>query len=251
MAEGGGVAQPGGGSGSVGAISAGGAGGDDRRCGTCRARISLVESLMKCRCGLVHCEKHRPTDLHDCTFDWRAMQQQKVAKENPQVITAGSSVASSCAWCRQHEKYHPVDGVGRRRIQQFHAVGVLVLVGFAVRGVLLTVFQLRPVLLLQQLVMGWLCGFACSRVLPHFLLGVPFPSCRFCIFSWELLQNAPWCLEAEWESLKEHLIFVITAGNRNCLTRKLYDGPRSLPHIARTVSTRLKELASGQGACCS
>mmetsp|Transcript_58400 Transcript_58400/g.156320 ORF Transcript_58400/g.156320 Transcript_58400/m.156320 type:complete len:243 (-) Transcript_58400:42-770(-) len=222
---------------------------DDRKCGFCGRRISLVESVMRCRCDLVFCERHRPVESHNCAFDWRGMQQQKVARENPKVACGASSVASGRGWCDQYDKHHPVARSSERRTQQLHALGFLVFVTLSLRGALLLIMQRRLLLLPQQMVLGYAMGFAIGQWLPQ-ALGFSTPSCRFCVFSWDALSLATiaWCFEAEWERLKEHLIFAVTAGKSNCLTGRLYNGPRTLPHICRTVASRLQELASGRGA---
>jgi len=207
---------------------------------------------MRCRCGAVFCEKHRPPESHGCSFDWRGMQQRKVAQNNPQVVKSVSSITSAAAWYREYDKYHATDGpIQRRRAQQLHACGVLLFGLLSVRGVCLAIAQWRFLPIPQQMVLGYLLGLACSRFAPSLLLGEPC-CCRFCLFSWEFLQHPGWSLEAEWEALKEQLIFCVTFGKNNCLTRKLYDGPRRLDFICQTVVARLKELSAGGGTpCCS
>lgn len=143
-----------------------------------------------------------------------------------------------------------MDAHGQRKAQQLHALGVIMFAIFCVRGAVLMLTELHLILLPQQMVLGYLAGFVSSRVVPQLLLGAPALSCRYCIFSWEVIQRGHCCVLAEWECLKEHAIFLITAGKRNCLTRKLYDGPRTVPYIATTVTARLRELSSGQGAQC-
>ncbi|CAJ1422882.1 unnamed protein product [Effrenium voratum] len=84
----------------------------DGRCGHCRRRISLVESTIRCRCGLAFCERHRAAESHECQFDWRQMQRDKVARENPKVIQASSKLGSSKEWFEQYCKHHPVPLLG-------------------------------------------------------------------------------------------------------------------------------------------
>mmetsp|Transcript_22403 Transcript_22403/g.50437 ORF Transcript_22403/g.50437 Transcript_22403/m.50437 type:complete len:234 (+) Transcript_22403:28-729(+) len=210
----------------------------DRQCGHCRRRISLVESTIKCRCGLAFCERHRAAESHGCTFDWQQMQRDKVARENPKVVSAASKVRSSRDWRQQYCKHHPVHSAGERSTQRLHLLGFAIVVALTLRGVLGCIA--RPILLPQQMVLGYVLGLLCVHVLPGFL-GLSGGSCRFCIFSWDLLANPAFCLEAEWEQTKEHALFALTAGKRNCLTQRLYDGPRTVPAIAQTVLSRLKE----------
>ncbi|CAL8246605.1 unnamed protein product [Lota lota] len=54
------------------------------RCFTCRKKLGLTG--FDCRCGNVFCGAHRYSDLHGCTFDYRAEAAAKIKKENPVVI---------------------------------------------------------------------------------------------------------------------------------------------------------------------
>ncbi|KAJ3594163.1 hypothetical protein NHX12_006494 [Muraenolepis orangiensis] len=54
------------------------------RCFTCRKKVGLTG--FNCRCGNVFCGPHRYSDLHGCTFDYRADAAAKIKKENPVVV---------------------------------------------------------------------------------------------------------------------------------------------------------------------
>ncbi|MFT7797246.1 AN1-type zinc finger protein 6-like isoform X1 [Arapaima gigas] len=54
------------------------------RCFVCRKKIGLTG--FDCRCGNVFCSIHRYTDMHSCTFDYKAEAAEKIRKENPVVI---------------------------------------------------------------------------------------------------------------------------------------------------------------------
>lgn len=204
---------------------------------------------MTCRCGPAFCSKHRQPENHDCTFDFQAFQQSKLARENPQVTRSTGNIKSEREWLAQYAKLHPNSRLEERRLQQFHSLGALVLVAFTLRGVLQTILNSRLLHLPQQIVIGYSCGLCICWYGPR-LCGFRSSSCRCCIFSWDLLSvHALWCLAAEWESCKENLIYALTAGKTNCLTGPLYDGPRTLEHILRTAATRCMEVV--QGAKCS
>lgn len=220
---------------------------DGRNCGQCNRRISLAESIMRCRCQQVFCERHRPPEQHGCTFDWQGFQRQKVDRDNPRITRAASTVSSLKCWCTEYEKNHPVSTAAQRKTQGLHALGTLVFASLLMRGIALTILRGRPFFCLQQLVLGYMLGLGLSRLLPQ-LLGYPASPCRFCMFSWDVPTGGQWCAIAEWEQLKEHLIYCITAGKQNCLTQTLYDGPRTLSFITRAVAQRLHELANG-GVC--
>ncbi|KAJ9188688.1 hypothetical protein P3X46_000059 [Hevea brasiliensis] len=53
------------------------------RCLTCRKRVGLTG--FKCRCGMVFCGSHRYPEQHGCSFDFKAMGKEQIAKANPVV----------------------------------------------------------------------------------------------------------------------------------------------------------------------
>lgn len=53
------------------------------RCLTCRRRVGLTG--FKCRCGSVFCGTHRYPEQHACTFDFKEMGKEQIAKANPVV----------------------------------------------------------------------------------------------------------------------------------------------------------------------
>ncbi|KAK9826866.1 hypothetical protein WJX81_001930 [Elliptochloris bilobata] len=42
----------------------------------------------KCRCDRVFCSTHRYAEAHECTFDYKKMERQRLAKNNPLVQAA-------------------------------------------------------------------------------------------------------------------------------------------------------------------
>ncbi|GAA0184184.1 hypothetical protein Leryth_008288 [Lithospermum erythrorhizon] len=51
------------------------------RCATCRKRVGLTG--FKCRCGVTFCGTHRYPEQHGCTFDYKVMGREEIAKANP------------------------------------------------------------------------------------------------------------------------------------------------------------------------
>lgn len=47
----------------------------------CRRKLSLVQQSMPCRCTLVFCADHRPSDKHACSFDYVALHQTDLEKK--------------------------------------------------------------------------------------------------------------------------------------------------------------------------
>ncbi|KAI7814229.1 AN1-type zinc finger protein 6 [Triplophysa rosa] len=54
------------------------------RCFTCRKKVGLAG--FGCRCGLLFCSVHRYSDIHSCSFDYKADAAEKIRKENPVVV---------------------------------------------------------------------------------------------------------------------------------------------------------------------
>ncbi|KAL9413384.1 hypothetical protein AB3S75_041955 [Citrus x aurantiifolia] len=53
------------------------------RCMTCSRRVGLTG--FKCRCGSVFCGTHRYPEQHACSFDFKEMGKEQIAKANPVV----------------------------------------------------------------------------------------------------------------------------------------------------------------------
>ncbi|CAL9120790.1 unnamed protein product [Musa textilis] len=56
------------------------------RCSTCQKKVGLTG--FRCRCGDLFCGRHRYTDTHDCSFDYKAFGREEIAKANPVVKAA-------------------------------------------------------------------------------------------------------------------------------------------------------------------
>lgn len=54
------------------------------RCFSCNKRVGFTG--FKCRCEYTFCSTHRHSNKHNCTFDYKAMGRENVAKANPAVI---------------------------------------------------------------------------------------------------------------------------------------------------------------------
>uniref|UniRef100_A0A4W5PJZ3 Zinc finger AN1-type containing 6 n=1 Tax=Hucho hucho TaxID=62062 RepID=A0A4W5PJZ3_9TELE len=51
------------------------------RCFSCRKKVGLTG--FDCRCGNVFCSMHRYSDIHNCTFNYKADAAEKIRKANP------------------------------------------------------------------------------------------------------------------------------------------------------------------------
>ncbi|XP_059383377.1 AN1-type zinc finger protein 6 isoform X1 [Carassius carassius] len=54
------------------------------RCFTCRKKVGLTG--FGCRCGHLFCSIHRYSDVHNCSFDYKADAAEKIRKENPLIV---------------------------------------------------------------------------------------------------------------------------------------------------------------------
>ncbi|XP_062172665.1 zinc finger A20 and AN1 domain-containing stress-associated protein 3 [Alnus glutinosa] len=53
------------------------------RCVACRRRVGLTG--FGCRCGMTFCGSHRYPEQHGCTFDFKGMGREQIARANPVV----------------------------------------------------------------------------------------------------------------------------------------------------------------------
>ncbi|KAM5292875.1 AN1-type zinc finger protein 6 isoform 2-T2 [Ctenodactylus gundi] len=54
------------------------------RCLMCRKKLGLTG--FECRCGNVYCGVHRYSDVHNCSYNYKADAAEKIRKENPVVV---------------------------------------------------------------------------------------------------------------------------------------------------------------------
>uniref|UniRef100_A0A8C6VPQ6 AN1-type zinc finger protein 6 n=1 Tax=Naja naja TaxID=35670 RepID=A0A8C6VPQ6_NAJNA len=54
------------------------------RCFMCRKKVGLTG--FECRCGNVYCAAHRYSDVHSCSYNYKADAAEKIRKENPVVV---------------------------------------------------------------------------------------------------------------------------------------------------------------------
>nr|GLL24728.1 zinc finger A20 and AN1 domain-containing stress-associated protein 4-like [Ipomoea trifida] len=51
------------------------------RCSSCRKKVGLTG--FRCRCGVTFCGTHRYPEMHACTFNYKALGREAIAKANP------------------------------------------------------------------------------------------------------------------------------------------------------------------------
>ncbi|ONK72430.1 uncharacterized protein A4U43_C04F19350 [Asparagus officinalis] len=56
------------------------------RCSNCQKKVGLTG--FRCRCGRLFCGQHRYSDVHDCSFDYKALAREQISKENPVIRPA-------------------------------------------------------------------------------------------------------------------------------------------------------------------
>jgi acetone carboxylase gamma subunit len=53
------------------------------RCQQCRKKVGLLG--FSCRCGHLFCGQHRNAEAHACTYDYKAVERERLAAANPVV----------------------------------------------------------------------------------------------------------------------------------------------------------------------
>ncbi|XP_031494594.1 zinc finger A20 and AN1 domain-containing stress-associated protein 1-like [Nymphaea colorata] len=56
------------------------------RCASCQRKVGLTG--FRCRCGDLFCARHRYSDTHDCSYDYKAAGREAIARENPVIKAA-------------------------------------------------------------------------------------------------------------------------------------------------------------------
>ena len=56
------------------------------RCSSCRKKVGLTG--FRCRCGDLFCSRHRYSETHDCSFDYKALGREEISKANPVIRAA-------------------------------------------------------------------------------------------------------------------------------------------------------------------
>ncbi|KDP42728.1 hypothetical protein JCGZ_23668 [Jatropha curcas] len=54
------------------------------RCFVCRKRVGLTG--FRCRCGTTYCGTHRYPEKHGCTFDFKKVGREEIARANPLIV---------------------------------------------------------------------------------------------------------------------------------------------------------------------
>ncbi|GJN14019.1 hypothetical protein PR202_gb00792 [Eleusine coracana subsp. coracana] len=56
------------------------------RCNVCRKRVGLTG--FRCRCGNLFCPRHRHSETHNCSFDYKTTGREDIARANPVIRAA-------------------------------------------------------------------------------------------------------------------------------------------------------------------
>jgi len=56
------------------------------RCNVCRRRVGLTG--FRCRCEKLFCPRHRHSETHNCSFDYKSMGREEIARANPLIRAA-------------------------------------------------------------------------------------------------------------------------------------------------------------------
>eukprot|EP00397_Hematodinium_sp_SG-2012_P044138 GEMP01049226.1.p1 GENE.GEMP01049226.1~~GEMP01049226.1.p1 ORF type:complete len:221 (+),score=33.58 GEMP01049226.1:169-831(+) len=198
------------------------------RCFKCNKKVPWTEAGLQCKCQLLFCEKHRFPEDHKCTFNYHEEYKAKLLKENPRVVLDGSMASNYQQFSDAHRKQHP-----ERLFLRFHSAGFLIFLFFLCKG-LWGALKTRAIILPQQVLIGYVVGFAVAHAIPVVIRYKYYPNlllyssvtggCRCCFFSWDLIRQPQWTLQVEQDALLHHLLDVVTANRSNCLSH-LYQHP--------------------------
>lgn len=50
------------------------------------SKLLFLSTGFECRCGNVYCGMHRYSDVHSCSYNYKADAAEKIRKENPVVV---------------------------------------------------------------------------------------------------------------------------------------------------------------------
>jgi hypothetical protein len=54
------------------------------KCHSCGMKVGYLG--YSCKCGYTYCGKHRYSDMHNCTYDYKTEAKEKISKANPAVV---------------------------------------------------------------------------------------------------------------------------------------------------------------------
>ncbi len=63
---------------------------DKIKCNKCNKKIGLI--VFDCKCKGNFCVTHRYSETHDCTFNFKPDEKNKLINENPKIVTPKVSV---------------------------------------------------------------------------------------------------------------------------------------------------------------
>ena len=76
------------------------------RCFACNKRVGFTG--FRCRCEYTFCASHRHSNKHNCTFDYKALGRDAVAKANPAVIADKVDKVCKSRVCLLSCFHHPL-----------------------------------------------------------------------------------------------------------------------------------------------
>eukprot|EP00669_Euglena_mutabilis_P013168 TRINITY_DN7947_c0_g1_i1.p1 TRINITY_DN7947_c0_g1~~TRINITY_DN7947_c0_g1_i1.p1 ORF type:complete len:226 (-),score=7.69 TRINITY_DN7947_c0_g1_i1:62-739(-) len=211
---------------------------EEECCHKCRARLTLVQRSMTCRCTHSFCETHRPSDHHNCPYDYQALGRQEVMRSlsGTKQSKKGPPPAGQCNMA--YALHHPSTP---RTLAYSHTLALFILGWYLLLGI---IARSAPLML-----KGYLISYAIARVGhvltnswtgagPFLGLGIHSTSC---LWSSSLFTHPITCGKLEYETLLDNVRYLLSRGKTNCMTRDLYQS-RGLFAMALVVKTRLVEL---------
>lgn len=75
------------------------------RCLVCNRKVGIPG--FRCRCGELFCAKHRYSDMHDCSFDYKSAGREEIARANP--LIRASKIIKIWRGAKNEENIHDLN----------------------------------------------------------------------------------------------------------------------------------------------
>eukprot|EP01062_Namystynia_karyoxenos_P060626 TRINITY_DN52290_c0_g1_i1.p2 TRINITY_DN52290_c0_g1~~TRINITY_DN52290_c0_g1_i1.p2 ORF type:complete len:215 (+),score=61.53 TRINITY_DN52290_c0_g1_i1:86-730(+) len=201
--------------------------GAEAECWACGGRLDLTERYLRCGCGGVFCDRHRPSWQHGCSVDYHRKEQQRLRA----LSQSGAAPSGDTAVRAVYRKTHS------RGCRAAHLAGTLLAALWAVPAL----WALELASAARGLLLGALLARAAPAAYVYWSTG-QWAVCDGCLYSLGGLQGG-WrqSLRCELDSWAELAAWAATNGQTNCMTRDMYARGRwpEWGHVVATVRGKL------------
>ena len=172
-------------------------------CKRCNVRIGATASVLKCRCAQIFCDKHRPSNAHECSYDWKAHGRQELSGKlpgpsDPEPSRTGLGPPAPRTINQAIGAFENTHVPAQR---QTHAlIGGAVFASWGLSLVMLTA---------TQSLWGWFFSVGLIQAVAMLLHKRCFPPTdgrgHFCLFTWMAFSYPSLAIAAEWQNFRAQL----------------------------------------------